>query len=373
MPFLRSQSTELRSLYEQSQANPADIILDGRYRLMDTLGKGTVGAVYRSEHLWMKKTVAIKLLHPEVTSSEEAVKRFAREARLASMIDNPHCVNVYDFAQAPDGTYYLAMEYLEGQSLYKAIRKDKRLPLEQCREVFLQILEALSAAHKVGIVHRDMKPENIMLLQRGGPFPYVKILDFGIAKGDQAGDGAQLTRVGFTVGTPEYMSPEQATAVEIDGRADIYSTGVMLFECATGRRPFIGASAVEIATAHVSTPPPKPSEIAPEVGISKELEAVILKALEKEPDNRFPDAASFAKALSRAIPAPRQEASGVHQLSMPEKSQTKTESKPEPKHEPKQPLQPAPAAPPANTSLPWAIAGISSIVAIVCLLLFLTK
>jgi eukaryotic-like serine/threonine-protein kinase len=365
MPLSRTLSNDLcSSIYEQSQANPSDLILDGRYRLLDTLGKGSVGAVYRAEHLWMNKTVAIKLLRPEVTSSEEAVKRFAREARLASLMDNAHCVNVYDFAQAPDGTYYLAMEYLEGQTLYKAIRKEKRLSLDQCREIFLPILEALAAAHAIGIVHRDMKPENIMLLNRGGPYPFIKILDFGIAKGDPGGDGAQLTRVGFTVGTPEYMSPEQATAVEIDGRADLYSTGVMLFECATGRRPFLGSSAVEIASAHVGTIPPKPREVCPEAGISAELEAIILKALEKEPSNRFPSAESFAKALAKAIPDPKLE------------REAKPAVKPaEPKLEPK-PTPSAPAAssqPPASATLPWAVAGGMSLVSLVLLILLLSK
>jgi eukaryotic-like serine/threonine-protein kinase len=359
MPFSRILSNNLCSIYEQSQANPSDLILDGRYRLLDPLGKGSVGAVYRAEHLWMNKTVAIKLLRPEVTSSEEAVKRFAREARLASLMDNAHCVNVYDFAQAPDGTYYLAMEYLEGQTLFKAIRKNKRLPLDQCREIFLPILEALSAAHAIGIVHRDMKPENVMLLDRGGPYPFIKILDFGIAKGDPGDDGAQLTRVGFTVGTPEYMSPEQATAIDIDGRADLYSTGVMLFECTTGRRPFLGSSAVEIASAHVSTAPPKPRVVCPEAGISVELEAIILKALEKEPAKRFPDAKSFAKALAKAIPDPKaeKEAKSTPVLSRAVEAKPSTPA--------------APNQPETNATLPWMVAGVMTLVSLVLLILLM--
>jgi eukaryotic-like serine/threonine-protein kinase len=356
MPFSRVLSNDLCSIYEQSQTNPSDLILDGRYRLLDTLGKGSVGAVYKAEHLWMHKTVAIKLLRPEVISSEEAVKRFAREARLASLMDNAHCVNVYDFAQAPDGTYYLAMEFLEGQTLHKTIRKEKRLPLDQCREIFLPILEALSAAHSLGVVHRDMKPENVMLLNRGGPYPFVKILDFGIAKGDPGEDGAQLTRVGFTVGTPEYMSPEQATAIEIDGRADLYSTGIMLFECATGRRPFLGSSAVEIASAHVNKKPPSPRETCPEAGISPALEAIILKAIEKEPSNRFPDAASFARALAKAIPDPKIER---------EAKPTPVATKPATPAMPNQPV--------ANTTLPWVVAGSMTVVSLILLVLFLSK
>ena len=285
--------------------SPQGAVLDGRYQLQTPLGIGTVGAVYRAEHLWMHKTVAIKLLRPEVTSSEEAVKRFAREARLASLIEDPHCVSVYDFAQAPDGTYYLAMEFLEGESLFARLRRQRRFPLDLARSLFLQILDALSAAHKVGIIHRDMKPENVMLLDRGEKHPFAKILDFGIAKTaapPEGGDGI-VTRVGFTVGTPEYMSPEQATAVEVDARADIYSTGIMLFECVTGKRPFTG-SQVEVATAHVFKAPPKPSELVPELSEHPALEALILRAIEKEPAKRFASALEFSDALRAALPDP---------------------------------------------------------------------
>lgn len=282
-----------------------DPIIDGRYRLLEPLGRGTVGAVYKAEHLWMHKTVAIKLLRPEVTASEEAVKRFAREARLASLIDNPHCVSVHDFARDANGTYYLVMEYLEGESLYALLRRKKRLDLATIRDVFGQLLEALGAAHQMGIVHRDMKPENVMLIRRGGSSLFAKILDFGIAKNQGgSGDIGQLTRAGFTVGTPEYISPEQATAVTVDGRADLYSTGTMLFECLTGRRPFEGDNPVKIASAHVHDPPPSPSLLCPEAEIPPALEAVVLKALEKKPEDRFPDAKSFAEALFAAIPEP---------------------------------------------------------------------
>jgi eukaryotic-like serine/threonine-protein kinase len=284
---------------------PQGAVLDGRYQLQSPLGTGTVGEVYRAEHLWMHKTVAIKLLRPEVTSSEEAVKRFAREARLASLIEDPHCVSVYDFAQTPNGIYYLAMEYLEGESLFALLRRQRRLPIDLARSLFLQILDALSAAHKLDIIHRDMKPENVMLLDRGEKHPFVKILDFGIAKTaapPEGGDGI-VTRVGFTVGTPEYMSPEQATAVDVDARADLYSTGIMLFECLTGKRPFTG-SQVEVATAHVFKAPPKPSDLAPELTEHPELEAVILRAIEKEPAKRFSSAAEFADALRAALPDP---------------------------------------------------------------------
>lgn len=291
-----------------SNAGPGpsvETIIDGRYKLLRPLGKGTVGEVYQAEHLWMHKTVAIKLLRPEVTSSDEAVKRFAREARLASLIEDVHCVNVHDFAQAPDGTYYLAMEYLEGESLFAMLRREGKLSLARTRSIFVQLLDALGAAHKLGIVHRDMKPENIMLLDRGEEHPFVKILDFGIAKNAAAESntegGAVLTQVGFTVGTPEYMSPEQATAVEVDGRADLYSTGVMLFEAVTGRRPFVGSSPVEVATAHVFKEPPRPRELNPELAKHEALEAVILRALQKEAGKRFASAKEFAKALRAAI------------------------------------------------------------------------
>lgn len=274
-------------------------VLDGRYRLLARLSDGGVGMVYKAEHLWMRRLVAIKFLHRKATASPEAVKRFAREARLVSQIHSPHCVRVHDFARAPDGTFYLVMELIQGEDLRTLLQREGRLGVKRAAPIFEQVLAALGAAHQVGVVHRDMKPENVMLQHEPGGL-LVKILDFGIARrGSAFGDNtAELTLPGRTVGTPEYMAPEQAQGLTVDGRADQYAVGCMLFEALTGRRPFEAEDPFELMRAHVHAPPPRVRERVPEVPVS--VEVVIRRALAKTPGERYADAASFGEALRLA-------------------------------------------------------------------------
>jgi eukaryotic-like serine/threonine-protein kinase len=277
-------------------------VLDGRYRLLARVGAGGVGTVYKAEHLWMQRTVAIKFLRREITTSEEAVKRFAREARLVSQIADPRCVSVFDFARTPDGTFYLVMEFITGKDLRALLIERKRLPILEAASIFEQVILGLGAAHKAGIVHRDIKPENLMVHRGDTNQITVKILDFGVARRwSAAAKSAELTQPGRTLGTPEYIAPEQALGHPIDGRADLYSVGCLLFEAVCGRRPYPAAEPVEMMRAHVTAPVPSARATTPEANISPALDAVIEKALAKDPAARYPDAQAFADALRRAV------------------------------------------------------------------------
>jgi serine/threonine protein kinase len=286
-------------------APEAGWVIDGKYRLEKKLGEGGMGAVWKATHEFMSKPVALKLLKSQVASSDEAVKRFAREAKLASQFDEPHCVQLFDCGRdEKSGILYLAMEYLEGRSLRGLLDAEKRVPVDRAVGIITQLLAALDAAHDIGIVHRDVKPENIFLVSHGKRKEFVKLLDFGIAKQPPTEDyKTQITRAGFTVGTPEYISPEQAFAQDVDGRADLYAVGIIFYEMIVGRRPFIGNNALEVITAHVQQPPPPPRKTAPDANIPEEIEKVLLKAIAKEPNDRYPDAEAFANALQAALPA----------------------------------------------------------------------
>jgi serine/threonine-protein kinase len=280
-------------------------ILDGRYRLLEKLGDGGVGAVYKAEHLWMRRMVAIKFLHKKVTASMEAVKRFAREARVSGQIQSPNCVSVFDFARAPDGTFYLVMELIAGDDLRSLLQREGRLSVRRAAMIFEQLLYALGAAHAVGVVHRDMKPENVMLQPEPGGGVLVKLLDFGIARRWRAFNDhtSELTSPGRTVGTPEYMAPEQAQGLPLDGRADQYAVGCMLFEALSGRRPYLFEDPIELMRAHVQAPVPRLRDFGLEVPAA--MEVVVRRAMDKDPHERFPDAPSFAEALRLAASVAR--------------------------------------------------------------------
>jgi serine/threonine protein kinase len=273
-------------------------LLDGRYRLMSKLGSGGVGTVYKAMHLWLHRIVAIKFLRREMTSSDEAVRRFAREARLLIQAENPYCIAVYDFARTADGAFYLVMEYVEGYDFRDFLNQHHRLTLQEAAPLFEQLLSALDAAHRVGIVHRDIKPENILLQPQTDGSLCIKLFDFGMARHtENAHTMMALTAPGQTLGTPHYMAPEQAMGMPLDGRADLYSVGCLLFEALTGERPFEGAGSFEIMTAQVNQPPPKVREVAPDAGLPVAIDIVLQRALAKDPNGRFQDASTFSQAL----------------------------------------------------------------------------
>jgi serine/threonine-protein kinase len=281
------------------------VVLSGRYRIDRLLGEGGMGAVYQAEHTLMRKRMAVKVLHPEMSRMPEVVARFEREAMAAAHIDHPNVASATDFGKLDDGSFFLVLEYVEGQSLRDAIAQG-RLELGRAIHVARQIASALARAHGLGIVHRDLKPENIMLVARDGDTDFVKVLDFGIAKvpvGEIVGEpkapegGQVLTQLGMVYGTPEYMAPEQALGQVVDPRADLYALGVMTFEMIVGGRPYENASKVALLGMHVTAPIPSMAQRAPEANVPLEIDAIVQRLLAKEAAARFVDARELVEAL----------------------------------------------------------------------------
>ncbi len=276
----------------------------GRYHVEARLGEGGMGAVYRVEHTLMKKRLALKVLHREMTGQPEIVARFEREALAAAHIEHPNVAGATDFGKLEDGSCYLVLEYVEGTSLRTWIDRGPLLA-SRAVHVTVQMLSALRRAHELGIVHRDLKPENVLLVEKDGDADFVKVLDFGIARvpigsiGTSTGgeNGPSLTRAGMVYGTPEYMAPEQALGQPVDGRSDLYSVGVMLFEMLTGRRPYDNKDKVALLGQHVAGPIPRVRERAPEQAITAEVEAIVTRLLSKSPSDRYADAQAAADAL----------------------------------------------------------------------------
>jgi serine/threonine protein kinase len=279
--------------------------LDGRYTLRGVLGEGAYGTVFLAEHLYTKRLVAVKVLREEVLSSEDAVKRFIREARLASELDHPNCVRTYEFGKAQTGQYYLVMERLDGETLGKRLERLGRLTLQESKYIMIQLLAALGAAHRKGIVHRDIKPDNIMLVQSETGDDIVKLLDFGFAKkpanlSEAMQSTEAITKMGMAMGTPEYLAPEQARGEEIDPRTDLYSAGIILYRMLVGKPPFENDNPLDTVVDQIKKQPPAPRIAAPEAMISGSIEDLILRALSKKPIERYPNALSFAVALEEA-------------------------------------------------------------------------
>ena len=265
----------------------------GAYRVACLLGIGGMGRVYKGVHPTIGSRVAIKVLSRECSDRRDLVDRFFAEARAVNVIRHEGIVNVLDLAVLPDGRPYIIMEYVDGAPLANLIG-GAPLPLGGLARLAVEVLDALGAAHAKGIVHRDLKPDNIFVTPGGRP----KVLDFGIAKLTDMGSLNSATRTGSLLGTPHYMSPEQAAGRPVDLRADIYAMGVILFECATGQRPFSAESLFDLLTQHVQAPPPSPRALRPDMPPA--MESVILTALGKAPDQRFGSAAAMSMALQQA-------------------------------------------------------------------------
>jgi len=269
---------------ESAQADPliGRTVADGRYEVLARLGTGGMGTVYRVRQHPLERMAVLKLIHREMASDATAVGRFEREMRVTAAIEHPHTVRVYDFGQI-EGQPFLAMEYLAGRSLRQELDRSGALPAERVASIGVQVAKALGAAHRVGVVHRDLKPDNVMLVDGYGERDFVKVLDFGIARSlDQGGAGFR-TKAGAIIGTPAYMSPEQASNVPLDARSDLYSLGVVLYEMLAGTPPFVGESITALLFAHASVaPPPLPSRISRPPA----LEAAILRLLSKDPAMR---------------------------------------------------------------------------------------
>lgn len=275
--------------------------LDGRYRIEKQIGEGGMGVVFLARHMVIEKAVAIKVLRAEVAEDEAVVKRFVQEARAASRIGHPNIIDVTDFGTTADGLTYQVMEFLEGQTLAALLIEERTLPLTRALAIVAQMARALGAAHDKGIIHRDLKPENVFLMSRDGRDDFVKIVDFGIAKvqpPDGDSDQPRLTRIGTVFGTPEYMSPEQASGRnDVDLRADIYALGIILYEMLCGRVPLRGDTTVRTLAMQMLDEPPPIREAYPEVEITPEQEAVIMRALSKKRSERHSTMGDFLNAL----------------------------------------------------------------------------
>ncbi|MGH9764227.1 MAG: protein kinase domain-containing protein, partial [Blastocatellia bacterium] len=274
-------------------------VLAGRYQITARIARGGMGSVYRAVHTKMNRTCALKLL-VQTTPDADSVARFNREAQMASRIDNPHAVTIYDFGEAEDGLLYLAMEYIEGEPLSMTIARERALPLVRVARITSQIAEALSAAHRLGIIHRDLKPDNIMVTRKGGEQDYVKVLDFGIAKVmAEGGSNETLTQTGIVLGTPPYMSPEQLTGEHLDPRSDVYSLALIVYQMICGKLPFSGQTSQTIMMKRLTHDPVKLRENAPFV--SELVESVVMTALKRERESRQSSVDQFASELAAAL------------------------------------------------------------------------
>jgi serine/threonine-protein kinase len=280
--------------------------LNNRFKIESKIGEGGFGAVYRGVQLATGRKVALKLLHPEMTKDENLVARFRREGMVLCNLRDAHTITTYDFDQTPDGTLYIAMELLEGKSLHQIFHEQAPLEWKRMFKILAEMCSSLAEAHAQGIVHRDLKPENVYLESRPGNPEFVKILDFGIAKvmrGDSIDPASpQLTATGQTLGTLEYMSPEQLMGKPLDGRSDVYALGVVAYEMITGRLPFPDAKGpAGLITAQLKQTPMPPSQANPKSGLPQTADRVILKCLEKDKNNRYPDVTALATGISEVL------------------------------------------------------------------------
>jgi serine/threonine-protein kinase len=288
---------------DESGIVPVGSVLDGRYRIDSVLGKGGMGRVYKGEHTGIGKAVAIKVLHSKLGGSREAAQRFQREALASGRLDHVNIVGVSDFGVLDDGSLYLVMEALEGETLGDRLARDKRIPWQDAMEIVRGVLAGLRHAHDRGVVHRDIKPDNIFLAKKDGE-RVIKILDFGIAKlvaGD-ANDPAS-TRTGITVGTPAYLSPEQAVGGAITSASDLYSLSVVIYEMLTGRAPFEDTDPLAMLTAHVSRDVPAFAEVAPDLQVPPGLEQVLVHGMAKVSSERIQTASEYLDALDQVLRA----------------------------------------------------------------------
>jgi serine/threonine-protein kinase len=278
-------------------------VLDGKYEIVAPLGTGGMGAVYRARRVHIGDEVAVKILHQRLTSDEKLVERFRREARAAAQLHHPQVVTIHDYGEArgADGFAYIVMELVRGVSLRELLRREGRLDARRAVSLMRDVCAGVGAAHRRGIVHRDIKPDNIIVTpaDEDRPAESVKVVDFGIAKlRDMAAETSTLTEAGTMVGTLFYMSPEQCKGEPLDSRADVYSLGAMLHEMLAGAPPFAASSMTSLVIKHVSAPPPP---LPDDVDVPPALRAAIMRALAKEPDERPRDASEFAREIQAAL------------------------------------------------------------------------
>ncbi len=284
-----------RRLHDSKQAWLGKVI-DGRYRVLEVIGRGGMGVVYRVEHLRMGKVAAMKVLHRDLAEDPDVVGRFEREAAAISKLHHPHTVQVFDFGTV-NGALYLLMEYVRGVDLARMLERDGPMPWSRAAPVLAQICSALQEAHELGIVHRDLKPENVLITRTAGGRDYAKVLDFGLAKLEQRQLPPSMTDRQKIVGTPYFMAPEQIRGDDVDARSDIYSFGALMFELLTGQHLFEGSTAMGVLTKHLTATPDAPSMRAPQMGIDPRVDHLCRKAVAKEPAMRWQSVTELAEAI----------------------------------------------------------------------------
>jgi len=279
-------------------------ILQGQFQILQKIGTGGMGSVYKALQPAMNRMVAVKILHPKLANRKDLVSRFRREARAMSHLTHPNTVKVYLYGELEDGSLYIVMEFLEGKNLNQTVRAEGPMPLERGLPILIQVCNALEEAHRAGIIHRDLKPENIFVSQSGGMKDYAKVLDFGLAKvteREMRPGSIILTQEGMVFGTPEFMSPEQAQGKTLTAASDIYSLAVILYEVLTGKLPFDAKNPMEYIQLHVTTKPKPLNERVPGKTFPPLLGRVIDKALAKKLEDRYQSAAEFAHALQAVL------------------------------------------------------------------------
>ena len=288
-------NTPLTALGEEDQL--VGTTLADRYEIMEVIGGGGMGLVYKARHKLMNRIVAIKMLHKHMISSKDTLKRFQLEAQAASCLSLPNILTVYDFGLTNEGQPYMVMDYLEGTSLADVLEEEHHILPERGVNIFIQACAGLAHAHQKGVLHRDIKPSNIMLVNFGDQADFVKIVDFGIAKLLNQGVG-ELTKTGEVYGSPSYMSPEQCRGKETDARSDIYSMGCVMYRTLSGRPLFSGDDIIELLFKQVSEPP---APFDADLNIPADLEAVIFKALAKDAGDRYQTMGEFKEALEKYV------------------------------------------------------------------------
>ena len=275
-------------------------IIADRYHIVQKLGEGGMGQVYLSQHVRMKRKSAVKVMNPGMVHDPDAISRFNREAENASQIAHPNVAAIYDFGETADGLIYLAMEFIEGDALTKILKNNGALPAARAASISKQVADGLQAAHDLGIVHRDLKPDNIMIAKGREGQDLVKIVDFGIAKAMQA-DDQKVTRTGLSIGTPEYMSPEQLAGDKLDHRTDIYSLGLVAFSMFTGHLPFPSVTSKEALIMRLTDRPRTLAQIRSDIEWPAALQTVMDRALANDADERYQKVADFGRDIIRAV------------------------------------------------------------------------
>ena len=271
-----------------------------KFEILEQLGEGAMGRIYRAKHLALDRTIAIKVLHKHLGGEDRVAKRFHREAKAASRLAHPNSVHIIDFGRTPDGLLYIAMELLEGEDLQTILDHDHPLSPQRIGTILVPALRAVEEAHRAGVIHRDFKPDNIIVWEDRGGREHVKVCDFGIAKILDS-SGSSITVDGFVCGTPQYMAPEQARGDEIDHRVDVYAAGVVLYQMLVGKVPFGGDTALGIITKHLTDTPVPPHERVPQLGVPRAIEDIAMKAMSKDPGERYQSAGEMADAIEVAV------------------------------------------------------------------------